>query len=108
MLMWAMSDRTLPRSLRMMEGFGVHTFKLVNAAGKVSFVKFHWKPRLGIQSTIWDEALKLQAADNDYHRRDLFEAIDTGAFPQWDLGIQVFDQDVSPMRSLTMCWTPPS
>ncbi|WP_026325910.1 catalase [Sphingomonas sp. Mn802worker] len=92
MLMWAMSDRTLPRSLRMMEGFGVHTFKLVNDEGKGSFVKFHWKPRLGLQSTIWDEALKLQAADNDYHRRDLWEAIDTGAFPQWDLGIQVFDQ----------------
>jgi catalase len=92
MLMWAMSDRTLPRSLRMMEGFGVHTFKLVNAEGHASFVKFHWKPRLGLQSTIWDEALKLQAADNDYHRRDLWEAIDTGAYPQWDLGIQVFDQ----------------
>jgi catalase len=92
MLMWAMSDRTLPRSLRTMEGFGVHTFELVNEAGQVSFVKFHWKPRLGLQSTIWDEALKLQAADNDYHRRDLFEAIDTGAFPQWDLGIQVFDR----------------
>ncbi|MES2097883.1 MAG: catalase [Pseudomonadota bacterium] len=92
MLMWAMSDRTLPRSLRMMEGFGVHTFRLVNAAGKSSFVKFHWKPKLGIQSTIWDEALKLQAADNDYHRRDLFEAIDRGAFPEWELGIQVFDQ----------------
>ena len=92
MLMWAMSDRTLPRSLRMMEGFGIHTFTLVNAAGKASFVKFHWKPRLGVQSTIWDEALKLQAADNDYHRRDLFEAIDGGDFPQWDLGIQVFDQ----------------
>ena len=93
MLMWAMSDRTLPRSFRMMEGFGVHTFKLVNDAGKVSFVKFHWKPRLGLQSTIWDEALKLQAADNDYQRRDLFEAIDSGDFPQWDLGIQVFDED---------------
>ncbi len=92
MLMWAMSDRTLPRSFRMMEGFGVHTFKLVNEAGKVSFVKFHWKPLLGLQSTVWDETLKLQAADNDYHRRDLFEAIDTGAFPQWNLGIQVFDQ----------------
>ncbi len=92
MLMWAMSDRTLPRSFRTMEGFGVHTFKLVNAKGKASFVKFHWKPRLGLQSTIWDEALKLQAADNDYQRRDLFEAIDTGNFPQWDLGIQVFDQ----------------
>ena len=92
MLMWAMSDRTLPRSFRTMEGFGVHTFKLVNAEGKAQFVKFHWKPRLGLQSTVWDEALKLQAADNDYQRRDLFEAIDTGAFPQWDLGIQVFDQ----------------
>ncbi|MDQ2764584.1 MAG: catalase, partial [Pseudomonadota bacterium] len=92
MLMWAMSDRTLPRSLRMMEGFGVHTFKLVNAKGKTSFVKFHWKPKLGLQSTIWDEALKLQAADNDYHRRDLFEAIDGGDFPEWELGLQVFDQ----------------
>ena len=93
MLMWAMSDRTLPRSFRTMEGFGVHTFKLVNAAGKAQFVKFHWKPRLGLQSTIWDEALKLQAADNDYQRRDLWEAIDTGNFPQWDLGIQVFDEE---------------
>ncbi|RZI56009.1 MAG: catalase, partial [Zymomonas sp.] len=92
MLMWAMSDRTLPRSYRTIEGFGVHTFELVNAKGKVSFVKFHWKPKLGLQSTVWDEALKLQAADNDYHRRDLFEAIDTGAFPEWELGIQVFDQ----------------
>ncbi len=93
MLMWAMSDRTLPRSFRTMEGFGVHTFKLVNGEGKASFVKFHWKPRLGLQSTIWDEALKLQAADNDYQRRDLWEAIDTGAYPQWDLGIQVFDEE---------------
>ncbi|WP_088182943.1 catalase [Sphingobium sp. Z007] len=92
MLMWAMSDRTLPRSLRMMEGFGVHTFLLVNEAGETHFVKFHWKPKLGLQSTIWDEALKLQAADNDYHRRDLFEAIDTGDFPEWELGIQVFDK----------------
>jgi catalase len=92
MLMWAMSDRTLPRSLRTMEGFGIHTFVLVNEAGENSFVKFHWKPKLGLQSTIWDEALKLQAADNDYHRRDLFEAIDTGNFPEWELGIQVFDK----------------
>ena len=92
MLMWAMSDRTIPRSLRMIEGFGVHTFLLVNDAGQVSFVKFHWKPTLGVQSTLWDEALKLQAADNDYHRRDLYEAIDTGAYPEWELGIQVFDQ----------------
>ncbi|MFV3075436.1 catalase [Niveispirillum fermenti] len=92
MLMWAMSDRTIPRSLRMMEGFGVHTFKMVNAKGKTSFVKFHWKPRLGMQSTVWDEAVKLQSADNDYHRRDLYEAIAAGDFPEWELGIQVFDQ----------------
>jgi catalase len=92
MLMWAMSDRAIPRSLRMMEGFGVHTFELVNAEGKITFVKFHWKPKLGMQSTLWDEALKLQAADNDYHRRDLWEAIDTGAFPEWEMGIQAFDQ----------------
>ena len=92
MLMWAMSDRTIPRSLRMIEGFGIHTFVMVNAEGKESFVKFHWRPKLGVQSTVWDEALKLQAADNDYHRRDLYEAIDTGNFPEWELGLQVFDQ----------------
>ncbi len=92
MVMWAMSDRTLPRSLRMMEGFGVHTFRFVNADGQPSFVKFHWKPRLGLQSTVWDEAVKLAGADNDFHRRDLYEAIDAGDFPQWDLGVQVFDE----------------
>src|ERR1700735_707085 len=92
MLMWAMSDRAIPRSLRMIEGFGIHPFQLVNTAGKVTFVKFHWKPKLGVQSTLWDEALKLQAADNDYHRRDLHEAINSGAFPEWELGIQAFDQ----------------
>lgn len=92
MLTWAMSDRAIPRSLRMVEGFGIHTFLLVNAAGETHFVKFHWKPRLGLQSTLWDEALKLQAADNDYHRRDLFEAIERGDFPEWELGIQVFDK----------------
>lgn len=92
MLMWAMSDRTLPRSLRMIEGFGVHTFKLVNDKGKETFVKFHWKPKLGLQSTVWDETVKLQAADNDYHRRDLREAIEAGDFPEWELGIQTFDQ----------------
>jgi len=91
MLMWAMSDRAIPRSLRMMEGFGIHTFQFVNAMGLVTFVKFHWKPKLGMQSTLWDEALKLQAADNDYHRRDLWEAIARGAFPEWELGIQAFD-----------------
>lgn len=92
MLMWAMSDRAIPRSLRMMEGFGIHTFQMVNAKGKVTFVKFHWKPKLGMQSTLWDEALKLQAADNDYHRRDLWEAIASGNFPEWEFGIQAFDQ----------------
>ena len=93
MIMWAMSDRTLPRSLRTMEGFGVHTFRLVNDAGTSSFVKFHWKPVLGLQSTCWDEAVKIAGADPDYHRRDLFEAIDAGAFPAWDLGIQLFDEE---------------
>jgi len=99
MLMWAMSDRALPRSLRMMEGFGVHTFQLINAEGKITFVKFHWKPKLGMQSTLWDEALKLQAADNDYHRRDLWEAINTGAFPEWEMGIQAFDQAFADTQS---------
>ena len=92
MVMWAMSDRTLPRSLRMMDGFGVHTFRLVNAAGEWSFVKFHWRASLGVQSTTWDETVKLQGADNDYHRRDLREAIERGDFPSWELGLQVFDQ----------------
>lgn len=92
MIMWAMSDRAIPRSLRMMEGFGIHTFRLVNAKGKSTFVKFHWKPKLGLQSTLWDEALKLQAADNDYHRRDLHEAIEMGDYPEWELGMQLFDQ----------------
>jgi catalase len=95
MLMWAMSDRTLPRSLRMMQGFGIHTFRLVNADGKSTFVKFHWRPKLGIQSTLWDEALKLQAADNDFHRRDLWEAISSGNYPEWELGLQLFDQEFS-------------
>jgi catalase len=92
MLMWAMSDRAIPRSFRMMQGFGIHTFRFVNEAGKSTFVKFHWKPKLGIQSTLWDEALKLQAADNDFHRRDLFEAIAAGHFPEWELGLQIFDE----------------
>jgi len=93
MLMWAMSDRAIPRSLRMIEGFGIHTFRLVHAQGKSTLVKFHWKPKLGLQSTLWDEALKLQAADNDYHRRDLWEAINTGNFPEWELGLQLFDEE---------------
>ena len=92
MIMWAMSDRAIPRSLRMMEGFGVHTFRLVNEKGEGKFVKFHWKPVLGIESTTWDEAVKIAGADPDFHRRDLFEAIESGSFPQWDLGVQVFDE----------------
>ena len=91
-VIWAMSDRAIPRSLRMMEGFGVHTFRLVNEAGETKFVKFHWKPHLGVQSLVWDESAKLQGADNDYHRRDLFEAIEAGDYPKWDLALQIFDQ----------------
>lgn len=93
MVMWAMSDRGLPRSLRMMEGFGVHTFRLVNAKGEAKMVKFHWKPKLGVQSTTWDEAVKISGADPDYHRRDLYEAIQAGDYPEWELGVQVFDED---------------
>ena len=93
MVMWAMSDRTLPRSLRMMEGFGIHSFRLINAAGKSSFVKFHWRPSLGLQSTLWDEACKIAGADPDFHRRDLFEAIQAGNFPEWELAVQVFTED---------------
>jgi catalase len=103
MLMWAMSDRTLPRSLRMMEGFGVHSFRLINEAGDSTFVKFHWRPTLGLQSTVWDEAVKLQSADNDFHRRDLFEAITAGQFPAWDLAVQLFteaDADAFPFDHL--------
>lgn len=93
MIMWAMSDRTIPRSLRTIEGFGVHTFRLVNAEGKSTFVKFHWKPKQGLASTIWDEAVKIAGADPDYQRRDLFDAIHRGDFPEWELGIQAFDQE---------------
>jgi catalase len=97
MIMWAMSDRTIPRSLRTIEGFGVHSFRLLDAKGNSTFVKFHWRPKLGIQSTVWDEALKLQAADNDFHRRDLFEAIEAGAFPEWELAVQLFTQEMVPL-----------
>jgi catalase len=92
MVMWVMSDRALPRSLRMMEGFGVHTFKLVNPDGKVRLVKFHWKPVLGAHSLVWDEAQKLAGKDPDFHRRDLWEAIDSGHFPEYELGLQVVDE----------------
>lgn len=90
-LMWVMSDRGIPRSLRMMEGFGVHTFRFVTASGESSYVKFHWKPKLGVQSVVWNEAVKINGADPDYHRRDLWNAIEAGDFPEWELGVQVFD-----------------
>ena len=93
MVMWIMSDRTLARSLRMMEGFGVHSFRLVNAEGKSTFVKFHWRPKLGLQSTIWDETVKIAGADPDFHRRELFESIESGQHPEWELGVQLFTQE---------------
>ena len=92
MIMWAMSDRGIPRSYRMMEGFGVNTFRLVNENGESTFVKFHWKPKLGLQSTCWDEAVKIAGADPDYHRRDLYEAIAAGNFPEWEFGVQLISQ----------------
>ncbi len=93
MVMWVMSDRAIPRSFRFMEGFGVHTFRLVNAKQESTFVKFHWKPKLGLQSVVWNEAVKINGADPDFHRRDLWTAIKTGNFPEWELQLQLFDQD---------------
>ena len=93
MIMWAMSDRAIPRSYRMIEGFGVNTFRLVDADGAATFVKFHWRPKLGTQSTCWDEAVKIAGADPDYHRRDLYEAIASGAFPEWEFGVQLLSQE---------------
>ncbi len=93
MLMWAMSDRAIPRSFRVMEGFGVHTFRLVDAAGGSTYVKFHWKPKQGLQSVLWNEALKINGADPDFHRRDLWDAIGQGDFPEWELGLQLFDDE---------------
>jgi len=92
-LLWVMSDRGIPRSYRMMQGFGVHTFRFVNAAGESRLVKFHWNPRLGTHSHVWDEAVKISGADPDFHRRDLWEAIDAGAYPEWELGVQVFTDE---------------
>lgn len=92
MIMWAMSDRAIPRSFRMMEGFGIHTFKLVDAKGAARFVKFHWKPLLGVHSLLWDEAVKISGKDPDFHRRDLWEAIEAGAFPEWELGLQIIPE----------------
>jgi catalase len=93
MLMWAMSDRAIPRSFRFMEGFGVHSFRFLDAAGGSRFVKFHWKPKLGLQSVAWSEAVKINGADPDFHRRDLWDAITNGDFPEWELGVQVFDDE---------------
>src|SRR5487761_1914843 len=93
MVMWIMSDRTLPRSLRMIEGFGIHSFRLINSKGESTFVKFHWRPKLGLQSTIWDEAVKISGADQDFHRRDMFDAIEAGNFPEWEFAVQLFSQE---------------
>ena len=92
MLLWAMSDRAIPRSFRTMQGFGVHSFRLVTAEGKSVFCKFHWKPKLGTHSLVWDEAVKIAGADADFHRRDLWEAIESGHYPEWELGLQIFTE----------------
>ena len=95
MLVWVMSDRAIPRSLRMIEGFGIHTFRLINAKGESTFVKFHWRPVLGAASIIWDEAVKINGADPDFHRRDLYDAIAKGDFPEFEFAIQAFDQETA-------------
>src|SRR5262245_40387003 len=92
MIMWVMSDRAIPRSYRMMEGFGVHTFRFINEQGQAHFVKFHWKPVLGLHSVLWDEAQKISGQDPDFHRRDLWEAIENGAYPEWELGVQIIEE----------------
>ena len=107
MAMWIMSDRAIPRSLRFMEGFGVHTFRLVNARGKSTFVKFHWKPKLGMQSVVWNEAVKINGADPDFHRRDLWHAIQSGNFPEWELGFSSSMKN-SPRNSRSTYWMRPS
>jgi len=93
MLMWAMSDRAIPRSYRTMQGFGVHTYRLVNADGTSHFVKFHWNPAAGTHSLVWDEAVKISGADSDFHRRDLWEAIEAGVDPEYELGMQIFTEE---------------
>lgn len=92
MIMWLMSDRAIPRSYRMMEGFGVHTFRFVSAAGKSTFIKWHLKPALGMKSVLWDEAQRISGADPDFHRRDLWEAVDSGDFPEWEVGVQLIPE----------------
>ena len=93
MLTWVMSDRGIPRSLRMMEGFGVHTFRMINDSGEAKFVKFHWRPKLGTFSLIWEEALVISGADPDFHRRDMWNAIEAGDFPEWELSVQIFSEE---------------
>ena len=93
MVLWTMSDRAIPRSLRTMEGFGIHTFRFINAQGKGRFVKFHWRPTIGSASLLWDEAQKLAGKDSDFHRRDLWEAIDNGDYPEWELGVQIVEEE---------------
>ncbi|MDB5984849.1 MAG: katE [Pseudomonas sp.] len=93
MVLWTMSDRAIPKSLRTMQGFGIHTFRLINAEGKSSFVKFHWKPKFGVCSLLWDEAQKLAGKDTDFHRRDLWESIETGDYPEWELGVQIVAEE---------------
>ena len=92
-LIWLMSDRAIPRSLRMMEGFGIHSYRLINKEGKSTFVRFHWKPKLGVQGLTWDEAVKISGADPDYNRRDLFESIEAGDYPEWEFGVQLFTEE---------------
>ncbi|MFD5477184.1 catalase [Streptomyces hawaiiensis] len=92
-IMWLMSDRAIPRSYRMMQGFGVHTFRFVNAEGRGTFVKFHWKPKLGVHSLVWDEAQECQGRDPDFNRRDLWDAIEAGEYPEWELGVQLVPEE---------------
>lgn len=106
MVMWVMSDRAIPRSFRFMQGFGVHTFRLVNAKDESTFVKFIWKPKLGMQSVVWNEAVKINGADPDFHRRDLWNAIQSGDFPEWELNLQLFDQDFADSLTSTF-WIRP-
>ncbi len=93
MIMWVMSDRAIPRSLRMMEGFNIHTYRFINKEGKATFVKFHWKPKLGVHSVAWNEAQKISGFNADFHRQDLFDAIDAGAFPEWEFGVQLIPEE---------------
>ena len=106
MIMWIMSDRAIPRSYRMMQGFGVHTFRLINEAGKSTFVKFHWTPVLGVHSVVWDEAQKISGTDPDFHRRDLWDAIEAGAYPEYELGVQLVAEE-DEMNLILICPMPP-